>query len=207
MATILRTERLTLRPPHEGDIEPIFRACQDPDIQRFTLVPVPYTRQDAEHFVFVRAPSAGSVRRVITLSAGDDEPIGCIGVVLDEDTGSLGYWCAREHRGNGYMSEALSAVIDDALSADGLGLRRLTWSALPNNAASARTAAHAGFRYTGIGSEHAAGRHEQVFTAELTVADDRKPQHGPCWSTKTEWARRPRIRCPLGGVEVPTRQG
>ena len=37
----LTTPRLRLRAPADRDIEPIFRACQDPDIQRFTLVPVP----------------------------------------------------------------------------------------------------------------------------------------------------------------------
>jgi hypothetical protein len=42
---------LALRPPTPEDVDRITEICQDPDIQRFTRVPVPYGRQDAESFV------------------------------------------------------------------------------------------------------------------------------------------------------------
>ncbi|GED97384.1 hypothetical protein nbrc107697_14230 [Gordonia crocea] len=155
----------------------MYRACQDPDIQRFTLVPVPYRRSDAEQFVRVTAPSPDSVTRVITTA--DDVLVGCIGVALRDAGGSVGYWSVPEHRGRGYMTEALAAVVDEALSSDGLGLTRLTWSALPANLLSARLAARAGFRYTGVRTETAGGRDEQVVTAELHAGDERIPQIWP----------------------------
>ena len=47
----LTTERLVLHPPTETDIDAIVRACQDPEIPRYTPVPSPYGREDAEGYV------------------------------------------------------------------------------------------------------------------------------------------------------------
>jgi RimJ/RimL family protein N-acetyltransferase len=47
----LHTERLVLSTPVAADIDAITAACQDPLIQRWTTVPSPYTRTDAENFV------------------------------------------------------------------------------------------------------------------------------------------------------------
>ncbi|MFT3899576.1 MAG: GNAT family N-acetyltransferase [Gordonia sp. (in: high G+C Gram-positive bacteria)] len=190
MTGTLRTERLILRAPAEDDIDAIYRACQDPDIQRFTLVPVPYTRGDAEHFVRVTAAAPESVTRVITTRDGDF--VGCIGVVERGDgEGSLGYWCTPAQRGRGYLSEALRAVVDDALSPQGQGLCWLSWSALPANEASARLAARAGFRYGGLRVHRNKGRDEVVATASLGVADDRTPQQWPPIRARSAkmWAR------------------
>lgn len=185
MTTTLRTARLILRVPcvqpeggaDRSDVDAIYQACQDRDIQRFTLVPVPYTRADAEHFVTVVAPSPGSVTRVMITP--DGELAGCIGIDLRDDpdglptVGSVGYWTAPGFRGRGYMTEALRAVVDDAFT--DLGLRKLRWSALAENQASARVAARAGFRFTGPAVE----RGEQILTAELDVDDDRAPRRWP----------------------------
>ena len=38
---------LVLRAWQEDDAEDVFRACQDPLIQRWTMVPVPYLREQA----------------------------------------------------------------------------------------------------------------------------------------------------------------
>ena len=48
----VRTARLVLRLPRADDVDPIMRACQDPENQRWlTALPSPYTRADAEFFV------------------------------------------------------------------------------------------------------------------------------------------------------------
>ena len=47
----LRTARLELSPPREGDADAIFEACQDERLQRYTTVPSPYTREHAEGFI------------------------------------------------------------------------------------------------------------------------------------------------------------
>jgi RimJ/RimL family protein N-acetyltransferase len=43
-------DRLYLRPPRLGDAGQIYAACQDAEIQRWTTVPSPYSRADAEMF-------------------------------------------------------------------------------------------------------------------------------------------------------------
>ena len=46
---------LVLRPWQLADADAVYEACQDPIIQMYTTVPVPYTREHAEAFVTSRA--------------------------------------------------------------------------------------------------------------------------------------------------------
>ena len=48
---VLEHGPFTLRLPRAEDVSWIFHACQDPEIQRFTLVPVPYRPADAVTWV------------------------------------------------------------------------------------------------------------------------------------------------------------
>jgi RimJ/RimL family protein N-acetyltransferase len=43
--------RVRLRPWRPDDVDAVTAACQDPEVQRWTRVPVPYARSDAEAFV------------------------------------------------------------------------------------------------------------------------------------------------------------
>lgn len=177
MVVTLLTARLILRAPVDGDVDAIFRACQDRDIQRFTTIPVPYARADAEHFVGVVAPA----RRARVMETVDGDFVGCIGVETTDgnDVGSVGYWCAPGQRGHGYTTEALHAVLDEALRDDGLGLPLVTWEALEANTASARIARRVGFRYRGRSTIRLRGRDEPALRARLCASDDRVPQVWP----------------------------
>lgn len=172
----IRTTRLRLRRPGESDIDAIVDACQDPEIQRFTLTPVPYRRTDAEHFVrVVAAHPRSSVWTIRTLL--DDTFVGVAGLRVAGGVGTLGYWCAAPQRGRGYLGEAVAALVDHGFSA--VGVDTIRWSALPDNVASARLAAALGFRYTGRRTETAHGLDEQVNTAELSRSDPREPRVWP----------------------------
>ena len=48
---VLTTNRLTLDIPTPGDIDEINEICQDELIQKWTTVPVPYTRDSAVFFI------------------------------------------------------------------------------------------------------------------------------------------------------------
>ena len=48
---VLHTPRLIVRAFVEEDIEDIYLASQDPDIQRWTTIPVPFRREHAENLV------------------------------------------------------------------------------------------------------------------------------------------------------------
>jgi RimJ/RimL family protein N-acetyltransferase len=48
---VATAERVALRRWRASDSDAVFAICQDPDIQWWTTVPVPYTRQDALDYV------------------------------------------------------------------------------------------------------------------------------------------------------------
>ncbi len=172
----LWTARLHLRQPTDADIGPIFDACQDPDIQRFTLVPAPYTRDDAEFFVQVVATADRSYVWVIR-TRDSDEFVGVVGFKDGEQGAAIGYWCAVAQRGRGYLGEAVSAVIEHGFGA--LGIDPISWSALVDNSVSARLASAAGFRYTGRQIETVRGIGIDVHTALLRATDSREPCRWP----------------------------
>lgn len=179
----LSTARLVLSVPTEEDIDAIFAACQDPDVQRYTTVPSPYRREHAEGFVEKVAAwwDAGSeatwaVRR-------DGVLAGMVGLHrLGRGHGELGYWMTAGARGQGLLTEAARAVVDWGFSPDGLGLARIEWRAVTGNIASARSARTLGFRYEGLLRQallHSTGRRDDAWIAGLLPSDDRTPQDWP----------------------------
>jgi RimJ/RimL family protein N-acetyltransferase len=154
---VLTDGTLTLRPWRVDDADAVYRACQDPDIQRWTQVPVPYTRADAEGFVTEFAPAAwrGGTGVVFAVVDGSDSLLASIGVVdLDRPNRSceIGYWVAPDARRHGVASGAtalLSAWVGEAFDVD-----RVELYTAPENVASQGVAARAGFRRDGE-AEHA----------------------------------------------------
>ncbi|MEU8761284.1 GNAT family protein [Streptomyces sp. NPDC048659] len=148
----LTTERLRLRPYAPEDVDRVFEACQDPDIQRWTVVPSPYSRQDAEFFVLRLAPEGWSSGREYAFAV---EPVqggplfAAIGVsARAEGVYEVGFWQAKERRGQGFMAEAVGAVAHWAFT--GLGCHRLVWRAEVGNAPSRAVAERAGFTVEGV---------------------------------------------------------
>ena len=150
----LRTERLLLRVPVVADVEQIATACQDPDIQRWVPIPVPYNETDALSYVRDYSDRGWVSGNCCTWAIVHDGhfagAIGLDGIAGEEPT--IGYWMAPASRRNGLLSEALPAVLDFGMSAaapHGLGLNRVRWHAYAGNSASARIAQRAGFRFEG----------------------------------------------------------
>lgn len=148
---VLETERLLLRAPLPEDVDAVHRACQDEAIQRWTVVPSPYTREDAEFFVHKLAPE------------GRQSGAQLIWCVLEKETGTLvgtqglaargpgsaevGFWASAEARGRGYTVEALRAVSRFAFAER--AIRRLEWVAYVGNEPSLAVARRAGFTLEG----------------------------------------------------------
>ncbi|RLP74964.1 N-acetyltransferase [Mycetocola tolaasinivorans] len=140
-----------LRPWQPDDVDAVFEICQDPEIQRWTPAPTPYTRADAQRVVDRGLTSwAAGVGGFFALAdAQTDELAAWFGfVALQEEPASaeLGYWLAAPFRGRGLATRALNALVDYSFDVVGLDSVYLRIDAA--NAASAGVAIRAGFELT-----------------------------------------------------------
>jgi RimJ/RimL family protein N-acetyltransferase len=144
----LRDDVVALRPVTELDADATFRACQDPDIQRFTQVPVPYLRASADGFVALCAQwwRDGVTANFAVCDRHSGEFLGVMGVIdADHDARSagLGYWTAPWGRGRHVTSRAAKLATDWALGPG--GLQTLTAEVEVDNPASMRVLTNAGY--------------------------------------------------------------
>ncbi len=147
----VRTERLHLRPFRPDDVDAVHRASQDPESQRWiSAIPVPYTREDARHFVVdvaMRERSDGLGLSVVVEdeagyagSAGIYQRLGRLGP-------EIGYTIAPWARGRGYAAETARALADWGLRH---GAPRVHLYVDVRNAPSLAVARRAGFTQEGV---------------------------------------------------------
>lgn len=181
-STELAAGDLLLRPWRPEDAAAVHRACQDPDIQRWTRVPRPYRISDAEQFVGRHASAAwtaGTGAPFAVCDAATGELLGSCGLIdIATAVGSadIGYWTAPWARGRAVAVHAVRAVARWAFT--DLGLRRLVWLAEIGNHASRLVALRAGFRIEGklrLAERHPEGFDEgwvgTLLPADLAAAD------------------------------------
>ena len=153
--------RICLRPWAAKDEPAVFEACQDPDIQRWVPIPVPYLREHAHDLV--RMAEEGWARAshgsLAIADASSDRLLGAIGLSpIDEHRASVGYWVAPAERGRGVAPDAVRLLGRWALRR--FGLRRLVLYHFVGNDASGRVAQKVGFRREGILRAYAVVRSE-----------------------------------------------
>ena len=99
-----------LRHLHYDDVEWVFDACQDEAIQRWTMVPRPYSFEHAAWFI-------ENEPEYVTMVIEDSEssmPLGLVSIHdIDEVTreASIGYWVAPWGRGMKAASAAVKLLI------------------------------------------------------------------------------------------------
>ena len=143
--------RVRLRPWRADDVDAVVAACQDPETQRWTQVPVPYRRQDAEGFVHdIAARTWAEGGALFAVEPADGGPLlGSIGLFPPRDGyAEAGYWTAPNARRRGFTGEALRLLC--AWAFDEVGLRRVELVVDPDNAGSRGVAESAGFGAEGI---------------------------------------------------------
>ena len=118
----------------------------------------------------------------LAFRSADEELVG--GVTLSNvrrgvaQTASLGYWIGAPHARQGYMSEALLAILHFAF--EQLGLHRMEAACLERNQASRRLLERSGFRQVGYARQYLKidGRWQDHLLFEILRNDPRSP-HAP----------------------------
>ena len=132
-----------IREPMLMDAEWITQACQDIEIQRWTLVPRPYKREHALGFI---ENTINEAHRWVIEHKETNEPVGVVSIhTIDIDAGDadVGYWIAPGGRRRGAAVHALHLVEQFALTIP--TIKFLSAHMAETNAASRATASRAGF--------------------------------------------------------------
>ena len=147
----IRTERLLLRPFRPDDEVAVLRGCQDADVQYWiSVIPSPYTREDAREYVTRTAPAERSEGRGLSVAVeAGGVLVGSSGLAFGGGRlgPEIGYWIAAEARGNGYAAETTRALAEWAF---GHGSPRVHLWVDVENAPSRATARRAGFTQEGV---------------------------------------------------------
>jgi [ribosomal protein S5]-alanine N-acetyltransferase len=141
----LEDEAIVLRLLEDDDAPSLAAAIgDDPDLDRWTRIPFPYTEDDAREFIASTEESA-----FVILDRSSGELLGGIGArTFDMAIVDIGYWVKADARGRGVATRALVLVARFAF--DELGAGRVQLTTEPDNLASQRVAEKAGFSREGV---------------------------------------------------------
>lgn len=143
--TVIRTERLLLRPFLGTDAAAVLAYASDPLVTRYLAWPTHRSLEDSRAFLTFAAQewSRAPAGPFAILWAGTGQLVGSTGLVFDDpQTAAVGYVLAREWWGRAIASEALRAMV--RLAAD-LGVRRLYGIFHVDHHGSERVLAQCGF--------------------------------------------------------------
>ena len=141
---------VTLRPWRMDDAPAITRACQDPEIPRWTTVPTRYTQADARNWLeIVTDPRIEDQLNFAVTRSEDDSLIGSLSLwIVKPGVVEFGYWAAPEARGEGHIPRALRLLTKWTF--DELGVPRVQLGTFPGNRPSERVAEKLGFSSEGV---------------------------------------------------------
>jgi len=146
----VRTARLVLRAPNEGDVVDLARLADNRHVaEMLARMPHPYGEAEARSFIAMTAlrRSVG-VSYAVTLAEGG-ELLGCAGLNATDRGLELGYWIGEPHWKRGYATEAAHALVDLAFRATDIGVLHASCRVI--NPASRRVIHKCGFQYAGQG--------------------------------------------------------
>jgi len=156
------TDRLILRPPQHSDFvgwtalrqsSETFLKPWEPSWANDHLSRKAFTNRV---YWASRAVSAGTALPLFMIRREDDTLLGAI--TLDNirrgpaQAGTLGYWIGAAHARQGYMREAIAALVHHAFERQDLS--RVEAACLPENIASRRLLENCGFKYEGVAQSY-----------------------------------------------------
>ena len=168
-----------LRPWTGADLPWLYDAGQDPDVQRWTSVPSPFSLRDA--VAFLRKAEDGWVSgtnlQLAIVSADNGLLLGHIVLKdLDWETGhgEVGYWLAPDARGRGVITVAVGALCTWAFEHIGLG--KIELRASVGNLASQAVARRCGFAELGIEPSGGYDGDERCDNVVFVIRQDESPE-------------------------------
>ncbi len=136
-------DSISLRPRRADDAEWIFEACQDLEIQKWTQIPRPYTREHAADFVMTLA---GDVEVWVVENQSTGQALGVVGIhSINPITrvADIGYWMSHQGRGQGAMKKAIALLLEKLQ--DNPDVAYVEATIAEENLASRKTAESVGF--------------------------------------------------------------
>ncbi len=158
----IETERLTLRPPIHGDFRAWTALRRDSEsfLKQWepTWAQDHLTRKAFTNRVYwaQRSIANGTAVPLFLLRRSDDMLLGAI--TLDNirrgpaQAGTTGYWIGAPFARQGYMKEAIKAVVHHAFTV--LDISRMEAGCLPENDASRRLLEKCGYKYEGVAQSY-----------------------------------------------------
>ncbi|MEM9549946.1 MAG: GNAT family protein [Pseudomonadota bacterium] len=156
------TERLTLRPPTHSDFRP-WTALRQASADFLIPWEPSWASDHLSRKAFTnrvywaqRSVASGSAMPLFLFRRSDDVLVGAI--TLDNirrgpaQAGTLGYWIGEAYARQGYMREAIQAVVHYAFTR--LDLSRIEAACLPENQASRGLLESSGFKYEGVAQSY-----------------------------------------------------
>lgn len=154
----LESSSVLLRPMRPSDAEDIYRACQDPEIPKFTTVPSDYSMDLAINFAGERniASHANRTELVFVIESSvlkAETGNGFSGVIslhtidIPNHRAEIGYWIAKEARGKGIGTKAAELITEYGLMT--MGFRRISGLVDNRNDASKKLLLNAGYKFEG----------------------------------------------------------
>lgn len=171
MTPVLLTQRLLLRPFEHEDAAALATLLNDPGVAMgICSAPLPFTILHASaRILMIRAREVAGKDYAWAVENSDGDLIGTLGLSeVSIDTLRLGYAYARDHWGQGFGTEALSAVIDWA--SRNLADKQVYAEVFHDNPASARILSKLGFVETGTGARYSFARNGTDQTRTFAMA-------------------------------------
>lgn len=168
---------VTLRAHRPDDVTGVCEQSQDPESQRWTVVPVPYALSDAEQYIGEIVPGGWADGTSWTFAL---EAEGRFAGTVDlrpqgADRADLGFGSHPWARGTGYVERGLRLLLEWGFTE--MGLRTVSWRAHLGNWASRRLAWKLGFTIEGTIRQWSPQRGElrDVWVGTLLSDDERAP--------------------------------
>lgn len=157
MTAPITTARLDLRVPRSADVPAFVKLAGAREVAATTKrIPHPYAPEDGHRFVAAatdgRADGSSDVRTIVRRL--DAAVVGCIGLDIDvgQASAELGYWIGVPYWGQGFATEAASAMVQ--LGFGPLALARIHAHHLAVNRASGRVLEKVGMAREGVRRRH-----------------------------------------------------